>query len=803
MRLNIATAPRRTSPHWTQDTVTWDEIITWMVDPGDKKEAGNYILGTLRETERTHRHKDGTCVGLHRCREAIVTRDALMLDVDFPADDFLTRAEALSVKMLIHTTFSSTPEKPRYRVLIPLSRPVTPFEYESAATQVMEQVGADSFDPGSSQPERYMFKPAGEHFSFWVFDGPVMEPPAISVEEALSKNLLPHGKRNPFDLPGAVGAFNRVYTDLDVLIEKFDLPYERDGSRWRYKGTVSAPGMDQISDGLWWSDHQTDPAAGHAQTAFDLVRIHRFSSADTTAKPDTAITELPSHKEALALAEADVDVRADQLVHDFGPSSPVKTLGYDTDSSLDDDLAKNLADRGLEKHFRYVVGRGWLRWDGRCWAACDALELWEPISEEIRTLAEEWFTTGKNNGQIVKLKSFLDVPRMKRLIESLRAVLLLPADRLDSHPDLLNCANGTVDLRTGEIRAHDREDYLTCVTETPYIPGAHHEDWTTVLSALRPDAVEWMQYRCGQAATGWRVPDDVVPILQGGGANGKTTFTGAILTALGGYGRALSERSIFNSQGDHPTELMSLQGARFALLEETPEGVPLNVKRLKDVTGAAHITARRMRQDEETFPTTHSLFITTNYHPQVTETDEGTWRRLALVDFPYTYRAGATGESARPADPHLRNRMEESPTGQHEAVLAWLVAGAVKWYAADQVLPPFPPSVEANVAVWRAASDPLQEYISTQLVRDDTTAVHVRDLYEDFVDWQLREGHPMWNERTFANRFRQHEKVKSMGITDSRMRPSSKKETRVLSRRDSLAPVPEGQVKVWNGIRFA
>lgn len=793
--MHIVTAPRRNSAHWEQGTITWDELITWMVDPADHKEAGNYILGTLRPTTKTHRPDGAPCTDLHRCREAVVSREALMLDADYPAEDFLQQLQGLRVRLLVHTTFSSTPESPRYRVIIPLSRPVPPAEYEAAALHVMEQVGAASFDAGSSQPERYMFRPAGEHFWFHVQDGPMMEPPTVP-----DTPLAPVTKRDPFGLPGAVGAFNRVYRDLDQLVQEFDLPYEPAGGRWRYAGTVSAPGMSQIDEGVWWSDHQTDPASGYAQTAFDLVRIHRFGSEDADSHPGTPVHELPSHGSMLALAEGLPAVREEQVLHDFGPTSPVKSLGYDPDSALDDDLAKNLADRGLNDRFRFVVGRGWLHWDGRVWSACDALELWEPLSAVIRELAEEWLTTGKPGRQITKLKSFLDVPRMKRLVESLRSVLRVSPDALDSHPDLMSCGNGTVDLRTGELRPHSREDYITAMTPVPYVPGASHPDWDAVLASVRPDAVQWLQYRCGQAATGWRVPDDVIPILQGGGANGKTTFTGAIMSVMGGYGRMLSERALFNSQSDHPTELMSLQGARFALLEETPEGVPLNVKRLKDVLGASHITARRMRQDEETFPTTHSLFMTTNYHPRVTETDAGTWRRLALVEFPYTY---GTGEGDRPADPHLRHRMETSPTGQHEAVLAWVVEGARRWYERGCEMPPFPPSVEENMRAWRASSDPLQDYLATEVAPDPDSMVQVRDLYDDFSEWQLREGHPLWNERTFANRFRQHEGVKAMRLTDGRARPSSKNEEHRLSRRDALQPLPEGQVRVWFGLKFA
>lgn len=802
MQLNIATAPRRDSRHWEQSTVSWNEIITWMLDPAETKESGNYILGTLRETERSHGGQ--RCTALHRSRQAVVSRDALMLDVDYPEDDFLQHAESLSVSMLIHTTFSSTPERPRYRVIIPLSRPVSPFEYESAATQVMEQLGAGNFDLGSAQPERYMFRPAGEHFDFWVIQGPVMEPPALSPDTAATRGLLPQSKRDPLDLPGVVGAFNRTYTDFDTLCQAYDLPYSPGGGdRWQYQGSESAPGVSEIGEGLWWSNHETDPAGGHAQTAFDMVRIHRFGERDTATDPNTVLTELPSYRRTIELAEADTLVRQEQIEHDFGEASPVKTLGYDTDSLLDDDVARNLSDRGLGERFRYVANRGWLEWTGQRWRDCDALQLWEPMTAAIRSLVEEWFTLGKTTGHINKLKAMLEVPRMKRLIENLRAVLQVDEQLLDAHPDLLTVANGTVDLRTGLLQPHKREDYITSVAPVPYDPQASHPDWTATLQAMRSDVRSWMQLRIGQAATGHRTPDDVLPILQGGGSNGKTTFTGAVFAALGEYAQFLSERAIFAHQSAHPTELMSLKGSRFALLEETPEGTPLNVKRLKDVLGAPYITARRMRQDDETFTSTHSLFMTTNYHPEVTETDEGTWRRLALVQFPFTFKQNAVEADDLPADPHLRSRMETSPTGQHEAVLAWVVAGARRWYEEDRIMPPLPDSVEENMRSWRTASDPLHTYLKERVRADSASAVHVGELYEDFAEWLDREGRTAWSSRLFANRLRHHEGLKALGAQDLRIRPSSEKCEYVLSQRDPLAQAPEGQVRVWAGLRFA
>src|SRR5690606_881552 len=109
--MNIATAPRRDSLHWQQTSITWEELLLWMLDPADRKEAGNYILGTLAPTTVAH-DDTGECCALHRRREAVVSRDALTLDADTPSADFVDRVRALGVRALVHTTYSSTPAQP-------------------------------------------------------------------------------------------------------------------------------------------------------------------------------------------------------------------------------------------------------------------------------------------------------------------------------------------------------------------------------------------------------------------------------------------------------------------------------------------------------------------------------------------------------------------------------------------------------------------------------------------------------------------------------------------------------------------
>ena len=156
----IATAPRRDSDHWEQSEITLSELIGWLDTPADHKECGNYVLGPLRPTGARHRPGSDPCPHLHRNKAAIVSRSVITLDVDHPEDDFLDRLRAWGVHAAWHTTYKSTLAEPRYRVWVFVDRELAPDEYHTAAASIMQKLGESQFDPGSVQPERYMFRPS-------------------------------------------------------------------------------------------------------------------------------------------------------------------------------------------------------------------------------------------------------------------------------------------------------------------------------------------------------------------------------------------------------------------------------------------------------------------------------------------------------------------------------------------------------------------------------------------------------------------------------------------------------------------
>lgn len=326
MKLAIATAPSRTSRHWKAGEVTWDELLKWASEPSSRKDCGNYLMGSLRPTTEHHDGKD--CTALHRNNLAVVSRSALTLDIDHPGETFLDDFQMVAdFTYLLHTTFSSTPSEPRYRLIVPTDRDMAPDEYMAAASAFANRYGMEQFDESCFRPAQYMFRPGAtkrEWFEAWDGSGPAIRVESLLDDfvEDLSGLPVPKPnstKRNPFEIDGVVGAFNRAYLDFQLLIDEYGLPYEPDGNRWHLAGARSVAGMGVMGDGLVYSHHSHDPAFGQACTAFDLVRLHRYGGLDEGINPQTPVNRRKSYRAMLDDATLDPRVTAEIVGVDFAP----------------------------------------------------------------------------------------------------------------------------------------------------------------------------------------------------------------------------------------------------------------------------------------------------------------------------------------------------------------------------------------------------------------------------------------------------------------------------------------------------
>ena len=559
---------------------------------------------------------------------------------------------------------------------------------------------------------------------------------------------------------------------------------------------------------LWrWIVSAEVPAGGAGeQTVEDVRRIQEWD--DLRALADEVFAE--HRRESTGETEVGLD---DPVVDGGGGADAGRTSdpGSSVQRLEDAFIGEWISGRYLQGRFLFTAVFGWVKFDGRRWVPVVESVVAEVIRRALIDFHTAQAEARADPKRLQEISRLLSASRIRAL--TFIAKLGLTTDRqFDGHPHLLNVANGVVDLRNGVLLEHDPELMFTKLARVNYRPGARHPDWDQALAAVRADVAEWLQTRFGQGITGEPVSDDKLMVLMGGGSNGKTCLVDAIRCSVGpDYAVAMPERVLLARQGEHPTELMVLHGARLALMEEFPELGHLNVKRTKDLLGTGEMTARYCGKDTVAWKPTHTPVVTTNYLPRVDESDNGTWRRLVMVDFPYTFvRQGAPLKTPayRHGDHRLRERLREGRDGQHEAVLAWLVEGAVRWYRNGRELPDDPPSVQETTQRWRKNSDVLLRFIDERLVFDPQAQVVATELFEDFNQWLQSNGHKSWSDQSFSARLAQHGQAIANDVAKKRSRRSSalrlsRRTSRLLGATGATtgSAVPK-QFTAWVGIRF-
>lgn len=469
----------------------------------------------------------------------------------------------------------------------------------------------------------------------------------------------------------------------------------------------------------------------------------------------------------------------------------------------DSEVAEEACRAVLDARFIYVPALGWHAWNGHVWREVEADAVLEAVRQwAAGELAEA--ALGRDSDAVKGWVRYQSVGRVKAVVEFARGMLAVSADQLDAHPDLLNTPNGVVDLKTGQLKPSMPWYYFTKVTGCEFDPKATHDDWSAALAALPESVVTWCQIRYGQGITGHTPPDDRTVVQQGGGANGKSTVMAGIRYALGDYYLAATERLLLPSSRSDTLapEVADLRGARFVAIEETPETGRLDTQRLKTLVGTPTISARRLYRDPFSFTASHTLFLNTNFTPIVTESDHGTWRRLLLLTFPFTFVADPLDPAEKAGDPELRSRLDLDD--RRRAVLAWLVEGARSFYAYG--FPPVPAIVESDTADWRGLADHVGAFWSEYLEAAPDHYIAATDMMRRFNDYLRDLGNATMAETTFARRFKSHPSTLRAGVIKKDVRMGSTTRPR-FSRphRDlwkTLPPIPDGSIRSWVGVRF-
>jgi putative DNA primase/helicase len=403
---------------------------------------------------------------------------------------------------------------------------------------------------------------------------------------------------------------------------------------------------------------------------------------------------------------------------DGGSADPVdRPIEY-----ADESLALRFSARH-EKDLRFVNLWGrWMRWDGQRWRADDTLEafnLARAIAREASAEIADSEGSAKLASAVASAKSVAAIDRLAR------------ADRRhatrtedwDADPWLLNTPGSTVELATGDLRPHAREDLITKVTAVA--PGGQCPLWLTFLDRVFAgdhDLIAFSQRMLGYSLTG-SIRDHALFFLYGTGGNGKGVFLNTWHKILADYSRVASMETFTASKTDrHPTDLAMLRGARAVIAQETEDGQRWAESRIKALTGGDPISARFMRQDFFTFEPAFKLIIAGNHKPSLRNVDEAVRRRFNLV--PFTVTIPKTER-----DPNLPEKLQAEWPG----ILAWAIEGCLEW---QRIGLASPPAVLDATEEYLADEDALGRFLDERCETGDMLAVaEVQALFASWRDW--------------------------------------------------------------------
>lgn len=303
-------------------------------------------------------------------------------------------------------------------------------------------------------------------------------------------------------------------------------------------------------------------------------------------------------------------------------------------------------------------------------------------------------------------------------------VPILP-ENFDRHKHLLNTPNGIVNLKTGELAAHDKDRYITKITHGEYTDKTDAPLWTRFLSEIfngDAELIRYMQKAVGYSLTG-STKEDCAFFCYGTGRNGKSTLLGTISEILGEYAINVQPETIMlknNSGGGPSSDIARLKGARFVVVPEPAEGARLNEGLVKQMTGGDVMTASRKYENEFEFTPEFKLWMPTNHKPRVYGTDVGIWSRIRLI--PFTVRI-----PDERIDRNLRQKLKQETAG----ILKWAVDGCLLWQR--EGLKP-PKAVQAATAEYKTEMDALASFLDQCCEIGPWDAVS-GDVFRAYINW--------------------------------------------------------------------
>lgn len=413
------------------------------------------------------------------------------------------------------------------------------------------------------------------------------------------------------------------------------------------------------------------------------------------------------------------------------------------------------AERMVARHgkdIRYCYERNkWLTWNGKVWEWDYGAKVLQFAKETVRSILAE----AAKEKDDKKRKDLVGHARRSEAESRLNAMVNLARSEpgiaiaiqgLNADNWLFNCRNGTIDLRTGKLLPHRRQDYITIIAPVVYNPNSTSKDFDRFLSTITGADKEfegYLQRAAGMSMTG-DTSAQIMLFPYGLGENGKSTLLMALYYIMGGYaGMADPDTFMVDVKGrSGPNEnLANLYGKRLVISTEVEEGRKLSVSRVKAMTGGEEMQASRKYEHEITWKPTHKVWLSGNHKPIITDTTHAIWRRVKLLPFTVTI----------PKDDRVDGLAEILALIAGPAILAWMVKGCLDWQRGGLHEPD---AVRFATSNYRSEMDVLAPFLEDCCAVEANEDVTIKELYNTYTKYCEDNGERPMGKKKFGDRLR-------------------------------------------------
>lgn len=324
-----------------------------------------------------------------------------------------------------------------------------------------------------------------------------------------------------------------------------------------------------------------------------------------------------------------------------------------------------------------------------------------------------------------------DTKYISAALKEARPMIQIEQRVLDADEFLLNLPSGTCDLRTGDVRGHNAQDYIT--KQTAVDPSGDGMDvWEDALQTFFQgdvDLIRYVQEIVGLAAIG-KVYIEALVIAYGEGRNGKSTFWNTIARVLGTYSGNMSADTLtVGCKRNVKPELAEAKGKRMIIAAELEEGMRLNTSNVKQLCSTDEIYAEKKYKAPFSYVPTHTLVLYTNHLPRVGAIDQGTWRRLIVIPF----NAKIEGKA------DIKNYSDFLFKMAGGAVLQWIIEGAKRVIASDYKIVQ-PKVVQDAIQKYKENNDWLAHFLDDCCEVGDDFEAKSGEFYNAYRSYCLQMG---------------------------------------------------------------